>query len=59
MCDDKVGQKEGNRRADTRPAAVSTPDNNTIRYAATGGVDSGGGLLTPSPVERDRKLCVQ
>lgn len=34
-------------RADTRPAAVSTPDNNTIRHAAAGGVDSGEGCWHP------------
>lgn len=58
MCDDKVGQKEGNRRADTRPAAVSTPDNNTIRYAATGGVDSGGGVAdTLTSGARPQAVC--
>lgn len=40
-----------------RPAAVSTPDNNTICYAATGGVDGGGVADTLTSGARPQAVC--
>lgn len=45
------------RVCNPRSAAMSTTRNNTIHYPASGWVDRE--LLTPPPVERDHKLCVQ